>query len=204
MMKHIFQPYIVANLLFFLALLLFATSAATAPKAPISIAGIRLGGDIDDYPDVVRSNFMRDVVVTDWHGFRKGIISYGECKYKGQILKIDMKYGDKSREFFEELLKRYKSRFGEPQSWEGDSFGVMRIWKWSFTDDNGDEVSLTLQYNGKNSRETIGNMVRLSFPKMMEEERNCFNQMCQEHKHASGQERQRELEQSDWSHLIPE
>jgi len=69
--------------------------ASAAANVPSSIAGIELGSTVDQYPDIVRSNYLREVVVTDWHGFRKGIISYGECKYREQILKIDMKYEDK-------------------------------------------------------------------------------------------------------------
>ena len=115
-----------------------------------------------------------------------------------------MKYEDKSKKFYEKLLARYKDKFGEPHSWEGDSFGVMRIWKWYFTNKNGDAVSLSLQFNGKNSRETIGNVVRLSLPEKIEEERLCFNDMCEMQKSKADEARLEELKKSDWSHLIPQ
>lgn len=191
----------ITGLIMILGILLPVLCAA---KAPTSIAGIALGSKVQDYPDIVQTNFMREVVVTDWHGFRKGIISYGECKYKGEILKINMKYDDKSKRFYEKLLKRYKESFGEPSSWQGDSFGNVRIWKWFFVDENGDDISLTLQFNGKNSRETIGNVVRLSYPKKMEEERLCFNEMCEMQKMQTEEARKQELQKSDWSHLIPQ
>jgi len=178
--------------------------ASAAAKVPSSIAGIELGSTVDQYPDIVRSNYLREVVVTDWHGFRKGIISYGECKYREQILKIDMKYEDKSKRFYEKLLEKFEERYGEPDSWEGDSFGVMRIWKWYFKDENGEPVSLALQYNGKNSQETIGNVVRLSYPRKMEEERQCFNAMCEMQKEQMSPQTMDERRKSDWSHLVPQ
>jgi len=173
-------------------------------KSPSSIAGIALGSMVDNYPDIVRSNFLREVVVTDWHGFRQGVISYGECKYREQILKIDMKYQDKSKQFYRQLLEKFKEKYGEPNTWEGDSFGVMRIWKWYFEDENGEPVSLTLQYNGKNAQETIGNVVRLSYPRKMDEERLCFNAMCKMQKKQRSEQTREERQKSDWSHLIPQ
>ena len=150
-----------------------------------------------------KTNFLKEVVVTDWHGFRKGIISYGTCKYVDQILKIDMKYADKSKEFFKKLLKEFREKFGQPDEWNGDSFGVMHGWKWQFTDKEGNQVSLALQYNGKNSNETIGNMVRLSYPEKIEEERLCFVDMCQNSKEKIDAKGREELKKFDWSHLIP-
>ena len=101
------------------------------------------------------------------------------CKNINQILKIDMKYEDKSEQFYQQLLGKFREQFGEPDAWSGDSFGVMHIWKWQFIDKDKNRVSLALQYNGKNSNETIGNMVRLSYPEKIEEERLCFAELCQ-------------------------
>jgi len=176
---------------------------ATEKNVPHEIAGLVLGTSIDDYPDIVRTNFLKEVVVTDWHGFRKGIIAYGACKHIDRILKIDMKYADKSEKFYKKLLREYREKFGEPDEWSGDSFGVMHIWKWQFIDAEQNEVSLTLQYNGKNSDETIGNMVRLSYPQKIAEERVCFASMCRQSKGKTNLKRREELNKSDWSHLIP-
>jgi len=176
---------------------------AESPEVPHGIAGIVLGTSVDDYPDFIKTNFLKEVVLTDWHGFRKGTVSYGVCKYVDQILKIDMKYQDRSKDFFEKLLKEFRKKFGEPDTWKGDSFGVMLIWKWQFTDEKGDKVSLTLQYNGKNSEETLGNVVRLSYPDKIDEERRCFADMCQHSKNKTDAKRREELKKFDWSHLIP-
>jgi len=174
-----------------------------AENAPHEIGGIVLGSNVEAYPDIVQSNFLKEFVVTDWHGFRKGVISYGTCRYNGQILKIDMKYEESSKEFFKTLLEKLREKYGDPTAWKGDSFGVMHIWKWQFVDSEQNKVSLLLQHNGKNSNETLGNVIKLSFPEKIEEERLCFADMCSRHKEQSDEKRLLELKKSDWLHLLP-
>ncbi len=186
---------------FMLALCPFRSQAHDVPH---EIAGIALGTSIKDYAEIIPSNYLKEVVVTDWHGFRKGMISYGTCRYIEKILKIDMKYEDKSYAFFKKLLAAFREKFGDPDAWTGDSFGVMHVWKWRFIDNEQNRVSLSLQYNGKNSNETIGNVVKLAYPEKMEEERLCFIDMCEEDRSNTDARRREELKQSDWSHLIPQ
>lgn len=174
-----------------------------AENVPHEIAGIVLGSSVEAYPAIIQTNFMKEVVVTDYHGFRKGVISYGVCKHNDQILKIDMKYEDKSKTFYKKLLKKFRKNFGPPDSWEGDSFGVLHVWKWHFIDKEQDRVNLVLQYNGKDSSETIGNMVKLSYPGKIKEERLCFNDMCRQSKENTDEKRREELKKSDWSFLVP-
>ncbi len=176
---------------------------AKTQKIPHGIANITLGTNVNDYPEIIQNNFLKEVVVTDWHGFRKGIISYGTCKNINQILKMDMKYEDKSEEFYRKLLEKFRKDFGEPNTWSGDSFGVMHIWKWQFIDEEQNRISLALQYNGKNSNETIGNVVRLSYPDKIEEERLCFMAVCEHSNGKTDAKRKEELKKSDWSHLVP-
>ena len=191
--------------LIFLLFLLFPASLCMAePNAPSEIAGIKLGSSINDYQNIVQTNFMKDVVVTDWYGFRKGVISYGICKYQNQILKIDMKYYDKTEDFYKKLLKKFRKRFGKPESFEGDSFGLIRVWKWRFRDKDTNAINLSLQHNKKNTSETIGNMVKLTMPERIVEERRCFMEMCDE---MNSQRKQQHTKPSsskpDWDNLIP-
>ncbi|KJR99925.1 MAG: hypothetical protein VR65_14810 [Desulfobulbaceae bacterium BRH_c16a] len=183
---------------------LFLPTATPAENVPHGVGGIALGTHVDSYPDIIRSNFMKEVVVTDWHGFRKGVISYGTCRHDGLILKMDMKYVDSSREFYDTLLAKYREKFGQPHSYSGDSFGVLLIWKWHFVDSEQNKVSLALQHNGKSSKENIGNMVKLTFPEKIEEERLCFIEMCAQHKEDTDENRLKELSETDWSYLIPQ
>ncbi len=174
-----------------------------AENAPREVGGIVLGSRIDTYPDIIQSNFMKEVVVTDRHGFRKGVISYGVCKYDGEILKIRLKYEDKSKSFYKTLLKKYRKKYGEPDSWKGDSFGMLYVWKWYFIDKDKNRVSLNLQYNAKNPDETMGSVVKLSYPDRIEEERICFMKMCDEAFEQTDEKRREEFKKSDWSYLIP-
>lgn len=200
-MKITSIPYVLLISFFILAPQIVV---AKTTDTPISIAGISLGSDVNSYPDIVDSNFMKDVVVTDWHGFRKGVISYGICLYKDTILKIDMKYEDKSKKFYRKLLKKIKAQYGDPDTWSGDSFGLIYIWKWNFTDKDDNRVTLKLQFNGKDSNETIGNMIKLSYPDKIAGERGCFMEMCEANKEQLDVNQLEKLKQSDWSHLIPE
>ena len=81
----------------------------------------------------------------------------------------------------------------------GDQFGNVKSWKWSFTDDLGRRVTLQLQHNLKDDEESIGNMVKMSMPDMMDDERLCFNER-HEKDNTTGKEKS---EKTDWEHLIP-
>lgn len=187
-----------------LSLLINLPLSVWAGKVPTEIAGIALGSRVDSYPHITESNFMKEVVVKNWHGFRKGNISYGVCEYKGEILKIDMKYEDKSEKFYKTLFKMFRQKFGPADLWSGDSFGILHIWKWHFVDDRQNRVSLSLQFNKKNSNETIGNMVRLSYPDKIAKERLCFNQMSDQNETQQDGTTQEDQQETDWSYLIPQ
>lgn len=172
-------------------------------KAPHEVGGFVLGSKVEDYPDVIESNFLKEMVVTDWHGFRKGIISYGVCQHTNRILSIRLKYEDSSKRYFQKLLKEFKKKFGPPDEWKGDSFGILHIWKWHFIDNENNAVTLNLQHNLRNPNENIGNMVKLSYPDMIQEEQKCFIEMCAEIKDDDDKERREEIKKPDWHYLIP-
>jgi hypothetical protein len=196
-MKYIF--------LFFSSLLLILSPLlAFSVEVPHEIAGIKLGSNVEDYQGLEYSNFLKEVVVTDWHGFRKGVISYGICESPGTIVKIRMKYKDSSQKFHNELFKKFKQKFGTPTEWKGDSFGVRKIWKWKFTDAEGELVSMILKYNPKDPDDDIGNVVKLSFPAREELERLCFIEKCEKSRDSEDKMRKELLEKSDWSFLLPQ
>lgn len=199
-MKEVFAIIICCTLLFSLGSGSHQSFAASVPK---EVGGFALGADISDYPNVMQTNFLKELVVTDRYGFRKGIISYGICKHEKKILHIRLKYEDPSKKYYKQLLKKFKQKFGEPDEWKGDSFGILYIWKWYFTDEENRAVSLTLQHNLRNPNENIGNMVKLSYPKLIEEERACFNQMCEEKKGEQDKDTLETMKQPDWQYLIP-
>lgn len=176
---------------------------AFSQKVPHEIGGFVLGSNMHDYPEVVESNFLKETVVTDWRGFRKGIIAVGVCKHTDIILKIRLKYDDSSKKFFKKLLDEYKKSFGPPNEWKGDSFGILHVWKWNFVDSENRRVNLILQHNLRNTNENIGNQVKISFPDMLEEERQCFNQFCEDQKSEQDKKQLEELKKPDWQYMIP-
>lgn len=186
-----------------LFLLLLSSTPCLGVVVPHEIAGIRLGSNVEDYPDIEYSNYLKEVVVTDWHGFRKGIISYGVCESPGTIVKIRMKYEDPSNKFYKQLFKRFKKQFGAPSEWKGDSFGVRKIWKWKFKDDKGDLISLILKHNPQDPNDDIGNVVKLSYPEKEELERLCFIEKCEESRDSEHKKRKEMRKKTDWTFLLP-
>ncbi len=183
--------------------LVLITGGAYSTEIPREIAGFRLGEDITEYSDIEYSNYLKEVVVTDWHGFRKGIISYGICAYPGEIVRISMKYEDSSKAFFDQLLRRYKDKFGKPTTWGGDAFGILSKWKWVFNDEENRTVNLILQHNLKNHNQNIGNIVKLYYPQREKEEQLCFIEQCEINKSAEQKEQILERKEKNWEYMIP-
>lgn len=179
--------------------LLAAHISLADDNAPHEINGFRLGASIDEYEFISYRNYLKEVIIEDIGGFRKGEISYGVCERPGEIVKIKMKYKDSSRKFYSQLLKRYKEKFGKPDEFTGDAFGIVLEWKWRFTDKNNNLITLSLQHNLKNIDENIGNMVKLSLPARIEAERQCFNRQCETKK----QECPISMQRADWENMIP-
>ena len=195
------MKYFTATTLNIIALLNF--SSVAAHDTPTEIGGFKLGEFITDYPQIEYSDYLKEVVINDWHGFRKGIISYGTCAYPGQIVKIRMKYQNSSKDFYDDLLKKLRSRYGKPDEWKGDSFGVLYVWKWRFVDKDNRRVNLILQHNLGDDNENIGNMVKLSFPEIEEEERFCVIDFFEKNKTAEEKEVIKQRMKPDWDYMLP-
>lgn len=170
-------------------------SATAAPTAPSSAGGFTLNRSIEEYPVESHNNYLNEVIVMDLKGFRKAFITYGTCRNPGKILRIKLKYEDKSFDFFKQLLSRYREKFGAKPKFSGDQFGNVKSWKWSLTDDQGRRISLQLQHNLRDDEESIGNMVKLSLPDLMDDERKCFNE-----RHDTGE---KSATEAGWDDLIP-
>jgi len=193
------------NLLIFCGLFLIITSYAQASsQSPQEIGGFKLGTSVDDYEFISYQNFLKEVVVQNIDGFRKGTIYYGICERPGEIVKIKLKYLDSSESFYKKLLKRYKKKFGKPDAYLGDSFGIVKTWKWTFSDANNNKVLLRLQHNLKNPDESIGNTVKLEYPDRIESERVCFNNQCANRRFGKKNRLPSSWDQKSWQHMIPQ
>lgn len=165
-----------------LAGLLFGWGLCDA-KTPGEVGGFVLGESIQAVQDRVRMasklpvrnmEFLHEVEITDLPGFKSGYIAFGTCEGPGQIVRIKLKYAESSRKVYDQLLKRFKQRFGEPSEWRGDPFHVVIAWKWQFTEPDGRCISLTLQHNTRDEEEKMGNAVKLTATHLIEAERRCF------------------------------
>ena len=197
--KTLFTTFIVA-----FSLLLPLTGFSKERERPVQVGGFILGSDVTDYPDIEYSNFLKEVVVYNWNGFAKGIISYGICDSPGEIVKIKLKYKDSTKRFFKILLKKYKQKYGEPDEWKGDAFGILHVWKWKFVNDNGEKIHLILQHNTKNPNENTGNMVKLFCPDQIVKEQKCFTKQCNSDHAASNNTKEKNATLLDWNFLIPQ
>ncbi len=167
----------------FVALMLLPFAGVALAKAPHEVAGFVLNTDISQYKDRVDMDtsmpvryheYLREVQISHVPGFKSGIITYGTCAHPNRIVKIRLKYQDYSKSFFEELLEKFKQRFGRDPEWKGDPFNVVIAWKWSFVDKDGNHISLILQHNVLNEEQKLGNVVKLSMRNLIEDERACY------------------------------
>jgi hypothetical protein len=152
-------------------------------QVPHQVGGFLLGNDINDYKARVNMatalcsrymEYIQEVEINNIPGFKSGVIGYGICAAPNRILRIKLKYADASEAFYDQLMDRFINRFGKPHEWRGDPFHVVKIWKWSFVDGDGDHFSLFLQHNSKDSEQKMGNAVKLTLTSQIERERLCY------------------------------
>ncbi len=203
-----------------LALALFlALSLASAVPAlavhPLDLAGFHLGGRIEDYRSRLRMSSdlpirhmecIHEVEIAPISEYKSGLIAYGTCDEPGRIVRIKLKYKNATRSFYNELLSRFKARFGEPYEWRGDPFHVVIAWKWSFVDEAGNRVSLILQHNLKDEDQKMGNSVKLTLTSQIEAELACFEAKeaaAEKERERRGETVRKPAGPPDWEMLIP-
>ncbi len=199
--------------IFFLNMIIvFLMVGNAAAQVPYEIAGFALGKNIAEYHEKIRmdtilpiryAEFLKEVEIRNIPGYKSGLITYGDCAVPGRIIRIKLKYDDSSREFFNNLLDRYKKRFGKPDRWRGDPFHVLVAWKWSFTDKEENRISLILQHNIEDTTRKLGNNVKLAMLNFEEEEIQCFEQMESKKRGREPEQDQKSGTEQNWDLLIP-
>jgi hypothetical protein len=161
--------------------LVLGATPVYAEKAPHQIAGFVLGEHISKYESnlnrpsswpVRYQEYLTEVDLNNLEGYKNGTLAYGACARPGTIVRIKLKYAVADRRFFEELLTRYKEKFGDPDEWKGDPFQVIIAWKWAFKDANNHRISLILQHS-MDDEEKLGNSVKLTDMTLLNEELLC-------------------------------
>lgn len=168
------------------ALVCVAIQASAAPEdragPPKSIAGLSLGEDVSAFKEslnmgtdqtIWNQGWFRQVEIKTLPGFQGGYLFYGNCLDFGRVVRIKLKYADDSPGFFDRLQAALQDRYGRGE-WRGDPFGTLRAWKWGFTDERGDSISLILEhYSGEDESYTAGNSIRLANRSAMLREKTC-------------------------------
>jgi hypothetical protein len=192
--------------LFFITSLAFLgiVSICLAGEAPHQVSVFVLNRDIADFRDSVIMETalpirymenIEEVEIKPIKGIKSGYIAYATCTAPGHIVRIKLKYKDGSKEFFENLLKRIKKKYGEPDEYRGDVFHILIAWKWSFVDKDGNRISMTLQHNTLDAEEKKGNAIKLTMTNLIEKDQRC-------HKLKALDQREK-LRQRDWKVVDP-
>jgi hypothetical protein len=196
---------------FILSLCLSILPSAQAADAPHELGGFVLGGRMAEFKDMVRSETvlpmrylesLKEVEIKDISGFKVGLVYYTTCSEPSRIVRLKFKYADSSKKFYDALLQRFKARFGEPDKWRGDPFHIVVSWKWSFVDNDDNDISLILQHNARDEEEKMGNSIKLTMWNLMQAESRCFANQSTE---TAGSDTFRYQEDAliDWSRFIP-
>jgi hypothetical protein len=203
-----------AKILFWLNLAVFLTAGVCLARAPHQVGGFVLGEQVSEYKDRVKmetalpirhQEYIHEVEIEEMEGFKSGLVWMGNCANPGQIVRIKLKYDNSTKKFYNTLLSRFKNQFGEPSEWRGDPFHIVIAWKWSFVDDQKNQISLTLQHNTRDEEEKMGNAVKLTMSNRMEAERSCYEKKSAEAHGKSGRQKQKAKDQGkvDWDLLVP-
>jgi hypothetical protein len=165
-----------------MAFILLHSGIARA-DAPQKLAGFVLGGPMEKFKDQVQMDTvlptrylesLKEVEAKEIKGFKTGLVSYATCIEPSRIVRLKFKYIENSERFFEELLKRFRKNLGKPDEWRGDPFHIVIAWKWRFTDNDGNRISIILQHNTRDEEEKQGNAVKMTMWNLMLEEDRCF------------------------------
>jgi len=173
------------KILFFLLLCLCFTSTAYAKSdLPLTIAGITLGDHISSCEEMCVEDTaiaLRDeMYITEINidrgqlpGVRGGTIGVGNCFAPGTIVRVKIKFQDRSEELFEDLLDLYDKKLGKKRTWQGDAFHIIQSWQWVFTGEKGEKVEILLTYS-RNPEFRPGVSVKMTLRSLYLKELECW------------------------------
>jgi hypothetical protein len=204
------QEFLMNKLLFILFCISTGFLSGTClAEAPSQVGGFQLGADISAYKDRVDMNsalpiryadFITEVEIKKTDLLPSGLIAFGTCAAPGKVVRIKLKYADSGRDFYDDLLARFKIKFGQPDEWRGDPFHIVTAWKWSFVDRSKNRISLILQHNKQDTDEKIGNSIKLTMTDAVDRERQCYEKSHPVVRESLSEKTSVEL---DWDLLVP-
>lgn len=170
-----------------LSLMIMALSAATAFAAgefPSTLAGFTLGEDIKQYEPFCNMKeasplsdapFLIEALIKpdSLPGIRGGSLNFANCKNKDKLVRIKLKFHDRSQELFNKLFLKYKTKFGRPDSYEGDAFKNVIAWNWVFKNDAGEKMSVLLMWS-RSKEMRPGVSIKMTNITLYDQEYDCF------------------------------
>jgi hypothetical protein len=192
------------KIFFLVSLLIGLNYGICLAETPHQVGVFVLNRNIADFRDYVIMETalpirymenIEEVEIKPIQDIKSGLIAYGTCAAPGHIVRIKLKYTDGSKKFFDELLKRIKQKFGDPDEYQGDPFKIFIAWKWSFVDKDGNRISLVVQHNSMDLEEKIGNSVKLTMTNLIEEDERCYRTKELDHRE--------KLRQRHWTIVTP-
>ena len=138
---------------------------------------------------------IEEVELKSVEGIKSGLIAYATCTEPGKIVRIKLKYRDSTKDFYEELLKRIKQKFGAPDEYTGDPFHIVLSWKWSFINKKNERVTMTLQHNTLDTEEKRGNSIKLTNRGLIEKDLKCYR--------SKELDQRQKLRHRDWKVMTP-
>ena len=192
------------RILFTILAFIWVAGICLAGEAPHQVGVFVLNQNISDFKDYVimetalpirHMESIEEVEIKPIKGFKSGLIAYATCTAPGHIVRIKLKYKDGSKTFFENLLKRIKKNYGEPEEYRGDPFHIFIAWKWTFIDKDDNRISLTLQHNSKDTEVKRGNAIKLTMRNLIEDDQRCYKIKALDHRE--------KLRQRDWKVMDP-
>jgi len=191
--------FVFTNLVF-----LWLAGIGLAGEAPQQISVFVLNKNISEFKDYVimetalpirHMENIEEVEIKSLEGIKSGLIGYATCAAPGNIVRIKLKYKDSSKKFYENLLKRIKKKFGEPDEYRGDPFHIVLSWKWSFVNQKNERITMTLQHNSMDTEEKLGNSIKLTNRNLIEEDLKCYK--------VKALDQRQKLRHRDWKIMIP-
>ncbi|BCS89355.1 hypothetical protein [Pseudodesulfovibrio sediminis] len=166
---------------------LAASTAFAAKGFPSSLAGFTLGSDIEKYdrycnPDkaipVSDAPFLSEALIKGdvLPGVRGGSLSFGNCRNTGKLIRIKLKFYDRGKGFFENMLRKYEKAFGEADTYLGDAFKNVIAWEWVFKNTKGEEISLILMWS-RDQEVRPGVSIKMTHESLMRAEFECYKTM---------------------------
>jgi len=169
-----------------LVLVALAANASAADVFPSTLAGFTLGESVRKYESFCNiaeatpmsdAPFLTEALIKPdaLPGVRGGSLIYGNCKNKDRLVRIKLKFNDRSKDLFDTLMEAYKQKFGKPDSYQGDTFKNVIAWEWTFSNDAGEKIAVLVMWS-RDKEMRPGVSIKMTNTTLYDAEYDCFKE----------------------------